>query len=98
MNIILTGTSQIDRFHAYVTIGQNCWGIGDTAKESLKNCKANAPRGTRLFITRVAPKDGLRIDPVDGSIWFNETHDARNCPVCTVGKGIRINTDNNRAG
>lgn len=96
MNIILTaGNSEnaIDEKHTFVSIGQNCWGIDKTPKESMKNAKANAPRGANLFITRVAPPlQGLGIDPIDGAVQWSE-HDAKNCPLCTVGKGIRINTD-----
>jgi hypothetical protein len=96
MNIILTGGTTehaIDEHHIFVTIGQNCWGIGEQPSIALKNCKANAWHGAKLFITRVAPKEGLGIDPIDGSVSWNEKHDAKNCPLCTVGKGIRINTD-----
>ena len=96
-NIILTTTLSphpIDEHHWYVTIGPNCWGRGTSAAAAFKECKMNAPHGYRgLFITRVAPREGFGIDPIDGSISWSETHDAKNCPLCSVGKGIRINTD-----
>lgn len=96
MNIILTTTlseSPIDDEHTFICIGPNCWGTGAKASIAMKNAKANAPRGTRLFITRVAFKDNLGIDGIDGSVTWNPRHDAKNCKLCTVGKGIRINTD-----
>lgn len=94
MNIVLLTTKQekpIDDDHWYVTVGPNCWGRGATEKEALKNCKVNAGYGYRgHFITRIAPKAGFNIDPVDGGIGWAEAHDAKNCPVCTVGKGIGV--------
>ena len=97
MYIILTtqeNKDTIDAAHQFVCIGPNCWGIGQTAKEAHRNAKANAPHGYRgAFITRVAPKLGFGVDAVDGSVWWNEQHNAKDCPYCTVGKGIRINKE-----
>lgn len=97
MNLILTTTlseKPIDAEHCFMCIGPNCWGRGNTAKEAYQNARANAPHGYRgLFITRVAPLAGLGVDPVNGAISWSETHDARNCKLCSVGKGIRINID-----
>ncbi len=94
MNIILTTTlseEPLDDNHVFVTVGPNCWGAGLTPKESLRNCKVNAPSGATLFLTRVAPKS-FRVDPIDGSIEWTD-HNAKNCEFCSVGKGIRVNTD-----
>ena len=56
-HIILT-TSQsenpIDAEHRFVCIGPNYWGRSETsAKDALKNCQREAPRGAKLFVTRV---------------------------------------------
>ncbi|HZV36619.1 MAG TPA: hypothetical protein VFB72_18725 [Verrucomicrobiae bacterium] len=95
MNIILTSAlseKPIDEHHQFVCIGPNCWGIGQTAKEAYKNAKREGPSRYRgIFITRVAPKAGFKIDGVDGSVcWDGAKHNAAECKLCTVGKGIRI--------
>ncbi|MDB6017695.1 MAG: hypothetical protein JWR19_2184 [Pedosphaera sp.] len=94
MNIILTSSLKekpIDGEHRYVCVGLNCWGMSTTtAKEAHANAKKEAPYKYRgLFITRVVHKS-FTVDPVDGSVTWNEDHNAKDCPLCTVGKGIRI--------
>ena len=95
-HIILT-TSQsenpIDAEHRFVCIGPNCWGRSETsAKEALKNCQREAPRGAKLFITRVVHKS-FQVDPIDGSLAWDSTHDATTCKLCTAGKGIRVQVE-----
>lgn len=95
-HIILTSTkteTTVDPEHRFVCIGPNCWGMSDkTAKEALRNCKVNAPKGSKVFITRVVHKS-FRVDPVDGSLTWDSNHDALTCPFCTVGKGIRVQVE-----
>ncbi len=81
----------LDERHQFVTIGQNVWGVGRTAKDSMKAARFNG--NSKLFITRVAPKDGFGVDPIDGSVIWAESHNAKDCPFCSVGKGIRINVE-----
>ena len=95
-HVILTSTQSenpIDAEHRFVCVGPNCWGRSETsAKEALKNCKANAFRGAKLFITRVVHKS-FQVDPVDGSLTWDSTHDAVTCKLCTAGKGIRVRVE-----
>jgi len=95
-HIILTSSRSeqpIDADHRFVCIGPNCWGRSETsAQEALKNCRANAPRGARLFVTRVVHKS-FEVDPVDGSLAWDSTHDAAACQLCTAGKGIRVRVE-----
>ena len=95
-HIILTSTQSenpIDADHRFVCVGPNCWGRSETsAKEALKNCKANASKGSKLFITRVVHKS-FQVDPVDGSLTWDSTHDAAACKFCTAGKGIRVRVE-----
>ena len=95
-HIILTSTQSenpVDADHRFVCIGPNCWGRSETsAQEALKNCKANAPRGAKLFVTRVVHKS-FEVDPVDGSLAWDSTHDAAACQLCTAGKGIRVRVE-----
>jgi len=92
-NIILISTlveKPIDDEHCFVCLGPNCWGIShSSAREAFNHCKANAPRGAKHFITRVAHKSVL-VDPVDGSLSWEMSHDAKACQICTAGKGIRV--------
>lgn len=93
-HLILTTTlseTPIDEHHQFVTVGQNVWGVGQSAKESLKNARSNG--SSKLFITRVAPKEGFGVDPIDGSVQWSSSHDSKNCNFCSVGKGIRINVE-----
>ena len=96
MNIILTSTQTeqvIDPDHLFVCLGPNCWGLSETsAKEAFNNCKANAPRGAKHFLTRVAHKS-VQIDPVDGSLAWDASHNAKACQLCTAGKGIGIKVE-----
>lgn len=93
-NVVLISALQespIDERHWFVTVGPNCWGRGETAAEALKQCKTNAPHNYRgHYLTRVAPRLGFGIDPVDGTVSWSEQHDAKNCKVCTVGKGVQV--------
>lgn len=95
-HIILTSTQSenpIDADHRFVCVGPNCWGRSESsAKEALKNCKANASTGAKLFITRVVHKS-FEVDPVDGSLAWDSTHDAKTCTLCTAGKGIRVQVE-----
>jgi len=95
-HIILTSSRSeqpIDADHRFVCVGPNCWGRSETsAQEALKNCKANAPRGAKLFVTRVVHKS-FEVDPVDGSLAWDSTHDAAACQLCTAGKGIRVRVE-----
>jgi hypothetical protein len=95
-HIILTSTQSenpVDADHRFVCVGPNCWGRSETcAKEALKNCKANGPRGAKLFITRVVHKS-FQVDPVDGSLTWDAEHDATACKLCTAGKGIRVRVE-----
>ena len=54
-HVILTSTQSenpVDSEHRFVCVGPNCWGRSDTsAKDALKNCKAEASKGAKLFIT-----------------------------------------------
>ena len=92
-HVILTTTQSekpIDNEHRFVCIGPNCWGRSETsAKEALKNCKREAPHGAKLFVTRVVHKS-FEVDPIDGSLAWDSTHDAATCKFCTAGKGIRV--------
>jgi len=92
-HVILTSAqteSPIDSEHRFVCVGPNCWGLSEvSAKEALKNCKSYAPRGAKFFVTRVAHKS-VQVDPVDGSLAWDNTHDATACKICTAGKGIRV--------
>lgn len=95
-HVILTSAlseNPIDAEHRFVCIGPNCWGRSETsAAEALKNCKANASRGAKPFITRVVHKS-FQVDPVDGSLSWDSIHDALTCKLCTAGKGIRIRVE-----
>ena len=95
-HIILTTTQSekpIDNEHRFVCIGPNCWGWSETsAKEAFKNCKANASKGAKLFVTRVVHKS-FQVDPIDGSLAWDSTHDAASCKLCTAGKGIRVQVE-----
>src|SRR4051812_41926703 len=95
-HIILTsaqGENPVDSEHRFVCIGPNCWGRSETSsKEALNNCKANASRAAKLFITRVVHKS-FQVDPVDGSLAWDSTHDAVACKLCTAGKGIRVQVE-----
>jgi hypothetical protein len=93
MNIILTTNQReepLDKDHRYVCLGPNCWGMsGVSAKEAYKNAKFNAPRGAKRFLTYVA-HNSVQIDPVDGALQWTASHNAKDCPHCTCGKGIRV--------
>jgi hypothetical protein len=95
-NIILTSSqveNPIDDQHCFISVGLNCWGTSSqSAKEAFKNCKANAPKSAKYCITRVAHKS-VQVDPVDGSLSWDQNHDASTCPFCTAGKGIRVHID-----
>ena len=95
-HVILTSASTenpVDAEHRFVCLGPHCWGLSESsAKEALSNCKANAPKGARLFITRVVHKS-VQIDPVDGSLTWDAEHDASTCKFCTAGKGIRVRVE-----
>jgi hypothetical protein len=92
-HVILTSTQSeepVDAEHRFVCVGPNCWGMSETsAREAFKNCKANAPHGAKHFLTRVVHKS-VQVDPVDGSLAWDNTHDAVACKLCTAGKGIRV--------
>jgi hypothetical protein len=90
--ILISGRVEkpIDAEHRFVCRGPNCWGISETsAKEAFRNCKLNAPKGARYFITRVVHQS-VRVDPVDGTLGWDATHDAKECKLCTAGKGILV--------
>ncbi len=97
MNIILTSNkvlspdpdAAIDVDHVFVCLGMNCWGIGKTAAQAYKNAKVNAPFKAKRFLTYVAPVS-VQIDPVEGSLSWPAEHNAKDCPICTCGKGIRV--------
>jgi len=95
-HVILTTASvekPIDKEHRYVCVGPNCWGISESsAREAFKNCKMNAPKGAKHFITRVVHSSVI-VDPVDGSLLWDSTHDAKTCLFCTAGKGIRVQVE-----
>ena len=95
-HIILTSSQSenpIDADHRFVCIGPNCWGRSETsAKEALMNCKAIAPKGAKSFVTRVVHKS-FEVDPIDGSLAWDSTHDAATCKLCTAGKGIRVQVE-----
>lgn len=95
-HIILTSSRSeqpIDADHRFVCVGPNCWGRSETsAQEALQNCRANAPKGAKLFVTRVVHKS-FEVDPVDGSLAWDSTHDAAACQLCTAGKGIRVRVE-----
>ena len=95
-HVILTSTQSenlVDAEHRFVCVGPNCWGmLKSSAKEAFKNCKVHAPRGTKLLVTRVAHQS-VQIDPVDGSLAWDSTHDAAACKLCTAGKGIRVQVE-----
>jgi len=93
MNIILTTNQRknhLDRTHCYVCLGLNCWGISAvSASEAYKNARANAPHGAKRFLTYVA-HNSVQVDPVDGCLQWDASHNAKDCPHCTCGKGIRV--------
>ena len=95
-HVILTSSQSekpIDADHRFVCIGPNCWGRSKTsAKEAFKNCQREAPRGAKMFVTRVVHKS-FEVDPIDGSLAWDSTHDATTCKLCTVGKGIRVQVE-----
>jgi hypothetical protein len=75
--------SPIDTEHRFVCVGLNCWGMSETsAKEACKKCKVNAPHGAKYFITRVVHKS-FQVDPVDGALLWDDSHDAAVCKLCT---------------
>jgi len=95
-HIILTSTQSeqpIDAEHRFVCVGPNCWGLSaSSAREAFKNCKANAPAGSKYFLTRVV-HESVQVDPMDGALAWDRTHDATTCKFCTAGKGIRVQVE-----
>ena len=95
-HVILTSSQSenpVDAEHRFVCVGPNCWGMSETsAKEAFKNCKANASKGAKWFATRVVHKS-FQVDPIDGSLAWDSTHDANTCKLCTAGKGIRVQVE-----
>lgn len=88
---LLQTEGKIDDQHWFVTVGLNCWGRGETITESLANCKSNAfKRNSGRYLTQIAPREGFGIDPVDGSISWSIKHNAKECPICSVGKGLFV--------
>jgi|SRR5882672_9589011 len=97
MNNIILLSSQlekpIDTEHRFVCVGLNCWGMSETsAREAFTNCKVHAPRGAKYFITRVVHQS-FQVDPVDGCLSWDSSHDAAACQLCTAGKGIRLQVE-----
>lgn len=92
-HVILTSAQSetpVDEDHRFVCVGPNCWGLSaSSAKEAFQNCKIHAPRGAKLFLTRVVHQS-VQVDPVDGALSWDSTHDATTCKLCTAGKGIRV--------
>lgn len=87
--LISSGPEVIDAEHRFVCIGQNCWGTSETsALEAFANAKRENGSAD-LFITRVAHKS-LEISSMDGAVSWDKAHDAKSCPLCTVGKGIYV--------
>ncbi len=94
-HVILTSQTEnpLDADHRFVCVGPNCWGLSaSSAKEAFKNCKTQAPEGSRLFLTRIAHKS-VQVDPIDGSLTWDSTHDATTCKLCTAGKGIQVQVE-----
>jgi hypothetical protein len=95
-HVILTSSQSeivIDPEHRFVCVGPNCWGVSaSSAKEAFKNCKANAPAGAKYFLTRVV-HESVEVDPIDGALAWDSTHDATTCKLCTAGKGIRVQVE-----
>lgn len=96
MNIIVTAQTPIDAKHCYITMGENCWGKGDTVAESLSNCQKHHPSGPtkagykkEKYITRVTHKNS-EIDRNTGVLISWEEHNTSICPYCTMCIGIHV--------